>query len=471
VAGASSFPQIQHITPSHLKYETLAGCICCTLRSDLLEEVTALAKENKYDYLVIESTGIAEPMPVAETFTFESDDGTSLSDVARLDTMVTVVDSANFMLELQSTDTLTDRDQQATDGDEREISDLVLDQLEFADVILVNKCDLADKAQVDAVEGFARKVNPKAKLIRTSHSVVDLSEILNTGLFDFAKAEEHQGWLQELEGEHIPETEEYQISSFVFKSRSPFHSGRLASLLDGWLPKIMAPQYDSLDAGMMEDGDDGHHHSHDGDHHGHSHGKPDATATTKDEESKTDDIYGLKEGGAHIRSADADSKTDGDDAPKKSLQERFGPPRAEDVAAIKTVLRSKGYVWVDTMPDYNVFWSQAGKHIKVEVGGPWWAAVERSRWPEDAKDDILSDWDPKFGDRETELVVIGHKMDRAKVEAALQWCVLTPDELASGIDAWKKHPDPLMDGVDRAVLAKQLAAWIPDEEDEDEDDE
>jgi G3E family GTPase len=207
------------------------GCICCTLREDLLIEVGRLAKEGRFDYLVIESTGISEPLPVAETFTFPDEDGQSLSDVAELDTMVTVVDALNFSRDFDGGEDLQDRNLALGEEDERSISDLLVDQVEFANVILINKTDLVEPESVDQLESVIRRLNPEARIIRTVQSRVPLEEVLDTGLFDFEEAAEAPGWLQEMRGEHTPETEEYGIGSFVYRSYRPFHPERLHSFI------------------------------------------------------------------------------------------------------------------------------------------------------------------------------------------------------------------------------------------------
>jgi G3E family GTPase len=206
--------------------EMTNGCICCTLREDLLLEVGRLAREGRFDYLLIESTGISEPLPVAETFTFADEAGRSLSDVARLDTMVTVIDAFNFPQDFGSPDELRDRDLQAGEGDERTVVDLLVDQVEFADVLILNKTDLVEPDDLAQLEALLRKLNPTAALVRTQFGQVALDQVLNTGRFDFARAAEAPGWLKELRGEHVPETEEYGISSFVYRARRPFHPQR-----------------------------------------------------------------------------------------------------------------------------------------------------------------------------------------------------------------------------------------------------
>ena len=208
------------------------GCICCTLREDLIIEVEKLASENRFDYLIIESTGISEPIPVAQTFSFESEDGTiDLSKFSYVDTMVTVVDSFNFIKDFSSPEYLTDRDLSNIDGDDRTIVNLLTDQVEFANVILLNKVDLVSKSELKLLSEIIHKLNPEAKLIKTNHSKVELDEVINTKKFDFEKAEASAGWIKELENEHIPETEEYGIGSFVFRSKSPFHPDRFLSFV------------------------------------------------------------------------------------------------------------------------------------------------------------------------------------------------------------------------------------------------
>ncbi len=199
------------------------GCICCTLREDLLETVDALAKEQKYDYLVIESSGISEPLPVAATFTYEIE-GANLSNITKLDTMVTVVDASNFLERIKSTETLKDKGQEISEDDERSVIDLLTEQVEFANVIVINKIDLVDKEKLVQIKAIIRSLNAKAKILETKYSKIDLKEILNTNLFDFDEAEEYPAWSQELQGSgfvHTPETEEYGISSFIYRKRKP----------------------------------------------------------------------------------------------------------------------------------------------------------------------------------------------------------------------------------------------------------
>lgn len=214
------------------------GCICCTLREDLMFEVEKLAAQNRFDYLLIESTGISEPIPVAQTFTFESEDGKiDLSRFSYIDTMVTVVDAFNFLKDFSSSDYLTTRELTNIEGDNRTIVNLLTDQIEFANVIIINKIDLISKDRLEELRAIIHKLNPEASIIITEKSEVVLESVLNTGLFDYDKAEASAGWIKELENDHVPETEEYGISSFVFNSKKPFHPDRFLNYLNQSFPQ------------------------------------------------------------------------------------------------------------------------------------------------------------------------------------------------------------------------------------------
>lgn len=217
------------------------GCICCTLRDDLLREVRRLASERRFDYLLIESTGIAEPLPVATTFEFRDEEGRSLSDVARLDTMVTVVDAAHLLKDYASHDFLKDRGEVAGEEDERPLVQLLVDQIEFADVIVLNKIDAASPGQVEAARAIIRALNADARLIETSHARVAPRDILDTGLFSFETAHRHPTWFKELNGfkDHQPETEEYGISSFVYRARGPFEPAKLHAFFSKPWPGVV----------------------------------------------------------------------------------------------------------------------------------------------------------------------------------------------------------------------------------------
>ncbi|MEY4983538.1 MAG: putative metal chaperone YciC, partial [Pseudomonadota bacterium] len=221
--------------------EMTNGCICCTLRDDLLSEVRRLSAEGRFDYLLIESTGIAEPLPVAATFDFRDADGNSLSDVARLDTMVTVVDAVNLLRDFASHDLLSDRGESLGDGDGRTLVALLTEQIEFADVVVLNKVSDASPAQVDAARKIIRALNAGARLIETDRSRVSPDDIFDTGLFDFDRAHLHPHWARELYGfaDHVPETEEYGITSFVYRARAPFDPARIHAVLNGPLPGVI----------------------------------------------------------------------------------------------------------------------------------------------------------------------------------------------------------------------------------------
>lgn len=329
--------------------EMTNGCICCTLRDDLLQEVRRLAAEGRFDYLLIESTGIAEPLPVAATFDFRDEDGSSLSDVARLDTMVTVVDAVNLLSDFSSHDFLSDRGESLGAEDDRTLVDLLTDQIEFANVIILNKVAEAGPDQTQAAMMVIKALNPDAEVIRTDFSQVDGSRIFDTRLFDFDRAHEHPLWAKELYGfdHHVPETEEYGISSFVYRARRPFEPTRIHALLNGDLPGV---------------------------------------------------------------------------------------------------IRAKGHFWIATRPDWAVEFSLAGAISSVRPLGLWWAAVPADRWPShpEARSEFLRNWDETWGDRRQELVFIGAGLDRGRVTALLDGCLM-PDT-ADGLDpAWAALADPFPD--------------------------
>jgi len=208
------------------------GCICCTLREDLLIEVGKLAKDGRFDYLVIESTGISEPLPVAETFTFADEEGISLSDIAKLDTMVTVVDGVNFLNDYKEAQFLQEKGESLGEEDERSVTDLLIDQVEFADVILISKTDLMQVSDIEKLNAIIKTLNTHARIIPITKGRVDVDAVLSTGLFNFERAQQAPGWLKELRGEHVPETEEYGIGTFSFLARKPFHPEKLHQFID-----------------------------------------------------------------------------------------------------------------------------------------------------------------------------------------------------------------------------------------------
>ena len=319
------------------------GCICCTLRDDLVAEVTRLAKQGDFDALVIESTGISEPIPVAQAFTMKAEDGTALEHVTRIDTMITVVDASTWLGLYRAGERLRDRGQEAMEGDERTVTDLLLDQVEFADLILLNKSDLVERDELERVESVIEHLNPGALLVRTERAEVPLSLVLDTHRFDLERARTQPGWLRELEGEHVPETVEYGIASFVYRRRAPFDPMKLRRLL----------------------------------------------ATDR---------------------------------------------------AFEGVLRAKGFFWLATRPD--VCWELAvvGPRRTWHAANPFWA----EGWPTGARPDECPPerWDPRWGDRMQEIVVIGIDVDRAALERRLDACLLDDELAASGPRTWSLLDDP-----------------------------
>ncbi|MCG8672549.1 MAG: zinc metallochaperone GTPase ZigA [Pseudomonadales bacterium] len=323
------------------------GCICCTLREDLLLEVTKLAKEGKFDYLVIESTGISEPLPVAETFTFADEDGVSLSDVATLDTMVTVVDAVNFLKDFDEAKHLQETGESLGEDDERNVSDLLVDQVEFADVLLISKTDLVESSEVERLIAILKSLNTHAQIIPIELGKVKVDDVLNTGLFDFEKAQQAPGWLKEMRGEHVPETEEYGIGSFTYVARRPFHPEKFYHFL----------------------------------HNTRAYGK---------------------------------------------------------------LIRSKGFFWLASRPEFAGQWSQAGGIARHGFAGMFWKAVPKSNWPTDEEylASIAQQWEEPFGDMRQELVFIGQNLDQAAMTKALDDCLLTEEELLKGKEYWTSLNDP-----------------------------
>lgn len=322
------------------------GCICCTLRDDLLKEVRRLAEEGRFDALLIESTGASEPMPVAATFDFTSEDGDSLNDVAVIDTMVTVVDAHNLLADFGSTDFLAARGQAAGEDDNRRLVSLLTEQIEFANVVVINKTDLVDEQRLSQVRAVILALNPKARVVESVRGEVALSNIFDTHLFNLEDAYAMPGWVQELEGNHIPETEAYGLHSFVYRAREPFHPQRLHDFLQN-------------------------------------------------------PITGL--------------------------------------------IRSKGYFWLASRPEWVGSLSGAGKLMNIEPVGMWWAASPRSNWPQDAalRQEIEAKWQEPWGDRHQELVFIGDKhLDETAVCKALDACRLNFTETRKGMKSWRELRDP-----------------------------
>ena len=323
------------------------GCICCTLREDLLKEVTSLAKEGRFDYLVIESTGISEPLPVAETFTFEDEDGISLSDVANLDTMVTVVDAVNFLKDYEEAKYLQESGESLGEDDERSVADLLVDQIEFADVILISKTDLVSSNDLKRLKAILKTLNTVAEIVPISNGDVNIDKVLNTGLFNFEQAQQAPGWLKEMRGEHVPETEEYGISSFTYEARRPFHPDKFYEFLHN------TKQYGKL-------------------------------------------------------------------------------------------IRSKGFFWLATRPEFAGQWSQAGGIAHYGFAGMFWMSVPRKDWPTDEEylESIKKQWVEPFGDMRQELVFIGQGLDKERMINELNNCLLSESEMLKGKSYWKSLSDP-----------------------------
>lgn len=326
------------------------GCICCTLREDLLIEVNRLAQEGRFDYLVIESTGISEPLPIAETFTFEDENGQSLSQIARLDTMITVVDAVNFLKDYYEALSLQQTGEHLGEDDDRNVADLLVDQIEFCDVLLISKTDLVSAEELDELYAILSKLNPGAEIIPVQRGQVSLDKVLNTGKFNFDKAQQAPGWLKEMRGEHTPETEEYGITSFTYHARRPFHPQKI---------------YDFFSS-----------------------------------------------------------------------------------AAVKgKLLRSKGFFWLASRPQWAGQWSQAGGVAQHGAAGMFWKSIPKEQWPEDEEQVqyIMKKWQEPFGDMRQEMVFIGQHLDKDFFIEQLDHCLLTDDEMLKGQAYWKSLPDPFPD--------------------------
>ncbi|MFT8322668.1 MAG: GTP-binding protein [Bacillus sp. (in: firmicutes)] len=320
------------------------GCICCTLREDLIQEVEKLALLGNIDYILIESSGISEPIPIAQTFTYIDETlHIDLSSMCRLDTMVTVVDANRFWKDFSSGDTLLDRKQAVDKTDAREVVDLLVDQIEFANVILLNKVDLVGESAIKELRGMIHKLNPDAQIIETDHSRISLDQVMNTNLFDFEKASEGAGWMKELNEEHIPETEEYGISSFVYRANRPFHPERLMNWLENW---------------------------------------------------------------------------------------------PEDI------VRAKGFFWLASRNEMVGLLSQAGPSIMIQGAGNWIAADPQSEIDKilTEEPDIAAKWDQTYGDRMTELVMIGIGMNKEEILQSLDNCLLKEEEMTFD---WTLLNDPI----------------------------
>ena len=391
--------------------ELTNGCVCCTFRGDLLERVSELARDRRIDYLVIESSGVSEPMQVCETFSEEfaemhaaaaadlranADSETSgriasileaggLPVVARLDTCCTVVDAVSMLNDFSTADFLADRHKDVPDEDDRNISDLMVDQIEFADVVVINKCDIVSAAHRDQLVSLVKQLNPGAKVLTAAHGDVQLSEILNTRRFNYERAAMSAGWLQSLQGA-VPETEEYGIGSFVYRARRPFHPERL------W--EAVRSAFVVIQEEYMDDG-----------------------------ESEETGMDGASEPDTEM--ADAEK-------PQLNPAARIATKRASNVWA--PLLRSKGFFWLATRARLYGEWSQAGVMLTLTGGERWWCEVPEDQWPSDADSAamIRNDFDTgsQWGDRRQEIVFIGTGMPEmaTRISATLDACLLTDDE-------------------------------------------
>lgn len=339
------------------------GCICCTLREDLLVEVRRLAQEGRFDYLVIESSGISEPLPVAETFTFADENGQSLSQIARLDTLVTVVDGVNFLEDYYAAESLQQIGASLGEDDERYLAELLIEQIEFCDLLLISKTDLISAEKLHELTCVLRRLNPTAEIIPISNGQIPINKILNTRKFSFEKAQQAAGWLQELRGEHQPETLEYGIENFVYRARRPFHPQKI---------------YEFFNASMAQ--------------------------------------------------ANAENSL--------TKQSRL--------------LRSKGFFWLASRPQFAGFWQQAGGVAQHGAAGIFWSGIPADEWPQDLeqRENILKNWQEPFGDRRQELVFIGQHLDQKSMNDALDNCLLSDAEFARGEQYWTNLPDPFPVWID-----------------------
>ncbi|OQU96215.1 Cobalamin synthesi protein cobW domain-containing protein [Cladophialophora immunda] len=451
------------------------GCICCTLRGDLLEELAKLARNRECEYILIESTGISEPMQVAETFTEEfaqamieaANDGSlegqeddervlkemadlgGLQNIAKLDTLVTIVDAFNFFHNFATTEFITDR--WGKDGvdpeDERTITDLMVDQIEFANTIILNKTDSVDMATRSRIRAIVHQLNPAAKVLECNYSKVDPREVISTETFSFEKAATNMGWLQslhdlnkrEINGQikiaPKPETEEYGISSFVYRARRPFNPRRLYRLIHD---KFVIMEGQIVDPEEDEEGKEV----------GEQSGSEDDDMEVESAEELSSDT-----------SDDAIQAEDQDDTDdfSKSIDPKVvaGNKKANPIFA--GLLRSKGFIWLATRPFLHGEWSQAGTMLTLQGGGPWFCALDDAHWPTDpdTRRSIEADFAEPWGDRRQEIVFIGEKLDTAGLKAEFDGCLLTDPEMRK----WEKI---MKSTEDREVVHDKLANVFED---------
>lgn len=416
------------------------GCICCTLRGDLLEEMAHLAFSGKFDYIVIESTGISEPMQVAETFTQEfttamldAEEKTDLgidekvlrqiaehgglARLTSLDTAVTVVDSYNFLPNFETFDLLKDRWEIGMPEDERTISDLLVDQIEFSDVIILNKIGTISKKKHASIQSLVKKLNPVAKVISTDFCKVDMKEIINTGRFQFDKAATSAGWLQSIHEMTVrdvaagsklapkPETEEYNINNFVYRQRIPFHPLRLHELIRD---KFLVMEYNTPAGAEVEEGEE--------------------NATREGDSKESDDE---SDGDSDMKEEWQDESDEDDGEDDVELIDEKVVLENKKNSVFGNLLRSKGYFWLATRHILQGEWSQAGAILTIKPGQPWFCVMSENSWPDDpqVKEYIKRDFQGIYGDRRNEIVFIGENINTEKLTKALDHCLLTPTEM------------------------------------------
>lgn len=426
------------------------GCVCCTLRADLLEEVAVLARDRHIDYLVIESSGISEPMQVAETFSAEFSENAvddervaailqrgGLPAVAQLDTCCTVVDAASVFHDFHTSDFLVDRHAgMVPEEDDRNISDLMVDQLEFADCVIVNKSDLVSADALKQVISLVKKLNPSANIIPASHGKIDVKAVLGTKSFSFEKAAMSAGWLRSLVEDVKPETEEYGISSFVYRARRPFHPERLWKTIRDCFVVI---QEEFMDDGV-EEGEE------------------------MDEDEKEDKGEGEKKDGEDI-------EVDGEDEDQPALRPEARLKCKRESKVWGPLLRSKGFLWLATRPLMFGEWSQAGVMLTLTGGARWRCEVPDEDWPEDEEivAAIKKDFDPNtpWGDRRQELVFIGNGISIDAIRETMNACLLNDNEWKQWEEIMSK--DMTMEEKHEALVEifdDGFEDWVDQEEDD-----
>lgn len=423
------------------------GCICCTLRGDLLEELIKVCKGDQFDYIIIESTGIGEPMQVAETFTQEfselmaetagneEDIGIlkeivqmgGLNKLARLDTCITVVDAVNFSNDIETTDYLADRwgsKNNSMSEEDRTVTDLLVDQIEFSDLIIINKVDGVSKRMLKKIKKIVHTLNPVARIITTNYSKVSNDKLLNTRLFNFTKALTSPGWLRSLDesnnrigyGNDLeknrvtpkPETEEYGINNFVYRARKPFHPQRLYdTLCDKFqiIERINLPEADGVDENVSEEEDE------------------EQEEEGNEQEGEKED----EENGEGEEGEDDDDDEEEEEGQELTKEEML---RNKRNSPLNHVVRSKGFFWLATRYILRGEWSSAGSMLTFSAGTPWFGAMAKEYWPQDPETvaSVRADFEGVHEDRRNEIVFIGFKINPAKIKALFDSCLLTDEE-------------------------------------------